>query len=437
MRGKKTKAAVSLFWFRRDLRLNDNRGLFEALAKGKQVLPVFILDEDIVSGLPPSDHRIAYIYDALSGIHASLKQAGSGLWIRRGNTLEVFRQLLDDYQVQAVFCNMDHEPYGLARDEKIRTFLQSRGIPFYTYLDHLIFNKQEVLKPNAEPYLVFTPYSRQWRKAMRKDSLKTWRSEDMISHFFRDASLSLPALETFGFKRSKLKAPFPQFDAKIIGQYHQTRDYPALDATSHLGPGLRMGLYSIREVVKKAVEWNDTFLNELIWREFYAMIMWHFPRVVHESFRVEYDRIEWINDEGAFEAWKNGRTGYPLVDAGMRQLNETGYMHNRLRMITAGFLTKHLLTDWRWGEAYFASQLFDYELSSNNGGWQWSAGSGTDAAPYFRIFNPDAQQKKFDPHRLFISEWVTEYGTPEYVLPITDHKQARDRCLRTYRKVRT
>lgn len=431
----KAKTPVSIFWFRRDLRLHDNRGLFEALTAAHPVLPLFIFDEDILSPLPASDPRISYIYEALSGMQVSLGAAGSALMVRRGCPPEIFRDLLGTFDVQAVFCNLDHEPYGQSRDQEVNRLLQSRGIPLYTYLDHLIFGKEEVLKADGKPYLVFTPYSRQWKKLLHQQKLKAFNTEHLSDRFLKHDAVSFMSLKALGFRHSVLKAPRVQFSADYVKQYDQTRDIPSLDATSHLGPGLRFGLYSIREVVGKAAAWNESFLNELIWREFYAMIMWHFPEVVHRSFRKEYDRLDWVNDEKAFGAWKSGHTGYPMVDAGMRQLNETGFMHNRLRMLTASFLSKHLLTDWRWGEAYFAEKLFDYELSSNNGGWQWAAGTGTDAAPYFRIFNPGTQQQKFDPDGRFVSKWVPEYGSSDYISEIIDHKYARERCLRVYRNV--
>ncbi len=460
---------ITIFWFRRDLRLFDNRGLFEALHTSDKVMPLFIFDTEVLDPLPRNDHRVTFIYDALMAMQQKLQGEGRGMMIKQGNPLDVFVDLLDEYYVDAVHCNVDHEPYGQKRDEKIKALLDSRAISFYTALDHLIYDKNEMLKADGTPYKVFTPYSLQWKSRLKPNHLKKYPSEELLHRLVPisicndtvspargnpsdgltrptdpesimyqqlpdDRILSdFPNLVTIGFKRTKMLSPVMVIDEGSIRQYDQTRNFPALDGTSRLGVHLRFGTLSIRELVGKAAIWNEVFLNELIWREFYAMILWHFPHVVERAFKSEYDRIIWRNDHNEFDRWTKGLTGYPMVDAGMRQLNATGYMHNRLRMVTASFLTKHLLIDWRLGEAYFAQKLFDFELSSNNGGWQWSAGTGCDAAPYFRIFNPIEQQKKFDTQGVYVKQWIPELNTMEYPDPLVDHKKARERCLQVYK----
>ena len=425
---------LTLFWFRRDLRLHDNKGLYYALKSAEPVLAVFIFDDDILEPLPEDDHRVTFFYGLLKEMDRQLRKAGSGLLVKRGRPLQVFKELLEQYNVRSVYCNGDHEPYGQARDQQLRQLLDEKGIPMLASIDHLVMEKNEVLKADGSPYLVFTPYSKQWKKQLTGKHLSHFESESMIDRFYQDRVAAFPSLKKLGLSPSKMPMSEPDISEGLIRKYDQTRDFPGAEGTSRVGPHLRFGSISIRELVKKARQWNETYLNELIWREFYAMILWQFPRVVKEAFKPEYDRIAWRNDEAELERWKNGTTGYPMVDAGMRQLAQSGYMHNRLRMVTASFLTKHLLTDWRWGEAWFAEKLFDYELSSNNGGWQWSAGTGTDAAPYFRIFNPMEQQKKFDPDKEFIKKWIPELETSKYPEPMVDHKMARERCLETYKK---
>jgi len=424
--------SITVFWFRRDLRLWDNRALFEALSSSGQVLALFIFDEKILKGLPANDHRIEFIHQALEAIHSELSKAGSGLLVRQGKPSEVFLDLLEQYDVKKVYCNLDHEPYGRQRDSEIRELLLSKGIGFFQYLDHLVMGLNDVLKPDGLPYTIYTPYSAKWKKKLCESLLQSFPSETLMNGFFKMAPSGFPGLNRFGFKASGFDLPAANIDQNLISNYHITRDYPYLDGTSRLGVHLRFGTCSIRSLVKLAAQVNETFLNELIWREFYAMILYHFPRVVQESFRPAYDLISWSNNESQFELWKAGKTGFPMVDAGMRQLAATGYMHNRLRMVTADFLVKHLLIDWRWGERWFAEKLFDYELSSNNGGWQWCAGTGTDAAPYFRIFNPLEQHRKFDPKSEFVRRWLPEIGSSEYPNRMVDIKQSRLRCLTTY-----
>jgi deoxyribodipyrimidine photo-lyase len=422
----------TVFWFRRDLRLCDNKGLYEALRNSDQVLPLFIFDEKILDGLPANDHRVEFIHQTLSAIHAVLHEAGSGLLVRKGKPFEVFLDLLEQYDVKNVYCNQDHEPYGRQRDDEIRNLLSSKGIGFHQFMDHLVMGLNDVVKPDGLPYTVFTPYSLRWKKNLSESLLQHSPSESLLERFSKVPPFEFPALASLGFESSGFEMPVANIDQDLIRNYHTTRDFPHLDGTSRLGVFLRFGTISIRSLVKMASFLNETFLNELIWREFYAMILYHFPRVEHESFRDEYHRISWKNNDSLFELWKAGKTGFPMVDAGMRQLTATGFMHNRLRMITASFLTKNLLIDWRWGERWFAGKLFDFELSSNNGGWQWCAGTGTDAAPYFRIFNPLEQQKKIDPAKDFVLSWLPELGSPDYPNPVIDLKQSRLQCLAAY-----
>ncbi len=425
---------VTIIWFRRDLRLNDNKALYYALKENKNVLPLFVFDENIIGALPADDHRVSFIYDALEDMNRQLTKLGSGLLVKRGKPMEVLQSLCEKIPVQSIYCNRDHEPYGRERDDELARFLKKEGVAFRQYTDHLIMGADEVLKQDEKPYQVFTPYGQRWRELLTEDHLKAYDASDLFSHFSSRELAHFPSRKELKQKESLLKEPRKKFDQAHISRYDENRDYPAREGTSRLGVHLRFGTISPREVVKTGRQWNQTFVNELIWREFYAMIMWYYPQVVTRSFKAKYDHIKWRNNEEEFERWKRGLTGYPMVDAGMRQLSETGYMHNRLRMLTASFLSKHLLIDWRWGEAWFGEKLFDYELSSNNGGWQWSAGTGCDAAPYFRIFNPETQQKKFDPAGDFVRAWVPEIDTMDYPGPIVDHRSARERCLTAYRK---
>ncbi|MFN7117251.1 MAG: cryptochrome/photolyase family protein [Saprospiraceae bacterium] len=430
---------VSIFWFRRDLRLQDNAGLYHALKGNKPVLPLFIFDTEILDRLEhKNDARVEFIFDTIFELHTELQKLGSSLLVRYGKPLEIWQELLQAYQIDAVYTNHDYEPYAIERDEAVYNLLQKHGIQFYTYKDHVIFEKDEILKDDGKPYTVFTPYSKKWRAKLGsvKDSfyLQSYPTEKYSMNFYKTAPLPLFTLESMGFQRTDIAIPSKTIARSIIKDYDKTRDFPALGGTSRLGIHFRFGTISIREKARNAAALNQTYLNELIWRDFYIMILAHFPYVVNQSFRPEYDHIAWRNNEAEFKLWCAGKTGYPIVDAGMRELNATGYMHNRVRMIVASFLTKHLLIDWRWGEAYFAAKLLDYELASNNGGWQWAAGSGTDAAPYFRIFNPITQQQKFDPELKYVKKWVPEYGTAQYAKPIVEHAFARERCLKVYKE---
>ncbi len=424
---------VDIFWFRRDLRLNDNAGLFQALRSGLPVQPVFIFDTDILEELENrSDRRVSFIYRALIDIREELKKWGATLDVRYGRPVEVFRELLNDYKTNKVFTNEDYEPYAIKRDAEVSVYLKTRNAELHSFKDQVIFEKNEVVKNDGKPYTVFTPYSRKWKELLTANAVPVFDTSTLFKNLHKQEELKWPSLEEMNFLETSDDFPAVKIDTDLIRNYHLTRDFPGMKGTSRLGIHLRFGTISIREMVSLAGKFNEKFLDELIWREFYQAILWHFPQVVQQSFKPEYDKIRWRNNETEFRAWCEGKTGYPLVDAGMRELNSTGYMHNRVRMVTASFLTKHLLIDWRWGEAYFASKLLDYELASNNGGWQWAAGCGCDAAPYFRIFNPMIQAKKFDPGGKYIRQWIPEFDSLDYPAPIVEHTYARERCLAEY-----
>ncbi len=420
----KKRDRVNVFWFRRDLRLNDNTGLREALNGQIPVLPIFIFDTDITDELTEDDARISFIYDQLKEIDKTLGKSGAGLLCQKGKNKEVWRHILDTYDVVAVYCNEDYEPFAIARDRDMAKWFDEKGIAMHLFKDQVIFAKDEVMKADGSPYTVFTPYKKQWLKnfeALPQASVATPKLKNFLNGDFK-----FPSLEDLGFKESSIKAR--PYDITNLDNYAEDRSFPARDKTSYLSVHLRFGTVSIREIVEQTKR-NEVFLSELIWREFFMQILYNFPKVVTDNFKTKYDNIKWRNDEEEFEKWKNGETGYPLVDAGMRELNATGYISNRVRLVVAGFLCKHLLIDWRWGEAYFAEKLFDYELSSNNGNWQWSAGTGSDAAPYFRLFNPTTQAKKFDPQNEYISKWIPSLEGGDYPEPMVDHNEARDRAL--------
>lgn len=426
---------ISVCWFRRDLRLDDQAALYHALKSGYQVLPVFIFDTDILSRLDTVyDPRVQFIHQTIVQIHEQLKQYGSGLAVYYGKPIELFRELFATYPVKAVYTNNDYEPSALQRDAQVAALCRENGADFRSFKDQVLLEKAEVLKDDGKPYTVFTPYSKKWRATLTDFHLKSYPSESYLNALIRDFAFNeLPTLESMGFRRDTLNFPEPDFKPELIRKYQQQRDLPGIQGTSRLGLHLRFGTISIRKLATFSRHLSDTFLNELIWRDFYQYILWHFPHVgLAKAFKPEYDQIQWLNDESAFQRWCEGQTGYPIVDAGMRELNTTGFMHNRVRMITASFLSKHLLIDWRWGEAYFASKLLDFDLAANNGGWQWAAGSGCDAAPYFRIFNPYLQTQKFDPQQNYIRRWVPEINEFHYPTPIIQHEIARKRCLDTY-----
>lgn len=424
---------MNIFWFRRDLRLDDNAGLFHALQSSDDVLPIFIFDEVILSQLPKDDARVTFIHQQLQNIQNQLKDVGKSLAVFYGNPFEVFIKLIDENQVSAVYTNHDYEPYARRRDLELYQLFKDENIEFKTCKDQVIFEKSEVVKEDGTPYVVYTPYSNKWKDNFSKISLTNYKSEELLNKitFHSYPFLSLKDIE---FEPTKIKVTPFDISSSLIDNYEATRNFPALNKTSYLGTYLRFGAVSIRKMVAKAIESkNETFLKELIWREFFMQILWHFPNTANSSFRPKYDAILWENNEELFSKWCEGQTGYPFVDAGMRELNETGHMHNRVRMIVASFLCKHLLIDWRWGETYFAIKLLDYEQASNVGNWQWAAGCGVDAAPYFRIFNPTEQVKKFDKDLIYIRKWLPEFGTDAYPDPIVDHKEAREKCLKVYK----
>jgi len=425
---------VNVFWFRRDLRLFDNHGLFRALKSGKPVLPIFIFDKNILDELKDkNDRRVSFIHDALKKIQEQLEHNGSSLHILYDTPLKAFKQLAVEYKISEVFTNRDYEPYATKRDEEIAAWLKKQGIAFNTFKDQVIFEKDEVLKADGSPYTIFTPYSKIWKSKLTDEALNSFPSEKNFKSFLKTRPMRLHSLEEIGFNYTPYDLPDIAVDPSIIQDYHNTRNIPSVNGTSRLSTHLRFGTVSVRQLAKAATELNKQWLNELIWREFFMMILFHFPYVISSCFKPKYDNIKWRNDEKDFELWCKGETGYPIVDAGMRELNETGFMHNRVRMIVASFLTKHLLIDWRWGEAYFAEKLLDYELSSNNGNWQWAAGCGCDAAPYFRIFNPSEQTKRFDSELKYIKRWVKNYK-PGYVGLIVEHEFARKRALEVYKR---
>ena len=427
---------LSVFWFRRDLRLDDNVGFLEALKSGKPVIPVFIFDTEILDKLPENDARLSFIHAELQKMRKQLQEEqDSSIAMYHGKPREIFQKLMREYEIAEVFTNHDYEPYALERDREIAEMLSDNNIKFHTFKDQVIFEKDEIVKKDGEPYVVYTPYMKLWKAHLKEIDLKTYYTSQYLQNLIQNSQLPDLSLSDIGFKTSEIKVPAYNVSPGLIQQYENTRNIPGINGTSRLGPHLRFGTVSIRKMIKNAdAENNKTFLEELIWREFFMQVLYHFPDTVTESFKKKYDRIKWRNNAEEFELWKAGKTGFPLVDAGMRQLNQTGFMHNRVRMLVGSFLCKHLLIDWRWGEAYFAENLLDYELASNVGNWQWVAGSGVDAAPYFRIFNPTTQIEKFDKDKKYIQKWVEEYGSEKYPEPMVDHKEARERALNTYKE---
>ena len=429
---------VSIFWLRRDLRLEDNIGLNQALKGNSPVLPIIIFDKEILDQLTENDARVTFIHKTIQDLSVHLiKNYNSSIAMFSGSPVEVFSALTTNYSIEAVYANHDYEPYALERDTEIKNLLNAKNIPFYTYKDHVVFEKDEIVKSDGNPYVVFTPYKNKWKEKFKATiHLRSLENDSNISNFIPNTQLPFLELADLGFEPSAIKIPDYIISNTFFENYEATRNYPALtNGTSRIGPHLRFGTVSIRKIMKQAIAVdNEIFWNELIWREFFIQILWHFPKTVNHAFKPEYDGITWRNRKTEFEKWTMGQTGYPLVDAGMRELNQTGFMHNRVRMLTASFLCKHLLIDWRWGEAYFAEKLLDFELSSNVGNWQWAAGSGVDAAPYFRIFNPTTQVEKFDRQKEYINTWVPEFQEFTYAEKIVDHNYARNRCLKVYKE---
>ncbi|WP_296317673.1 cryptochrome/photolyase family protein [Winogradskyella sp. UBA3174] len=429
------KKKINIFWFRRDLRLDDNRGFYEALKSDSSVLPVFIFDSEILDELPKNDSRVTFIHETLQYISKTLREGyNSSIALFHGKPKDIYKKLIENYNIDTVYTNHDYEPYATERDTEIKSFLTAHNIEFKTYKDQVIFEKSEVVKKDGDPYKVYTPYMRTWKEKFKTIDFKSYQTDVYFKNLIQDIDLPNLSLADIGFEKSNQPIAPYEVTPDLIQRYEETRNYPAKDSTSRLGPHLRFGTVSVRKMVEKAIaETNEIFWQELIWREFFMQILWHFPHTAKAAFKPKYDRIEWRNNENEFKQWCEGQTGYPLVDAGMRQLNETGFMHNRIRMLVGSFLCKHLLIDWRWGEAYFAEKLHDYDMSSNIGNWQWVAGTGVDAAPYFRIFNPTSQILKFDKNLDYIKKWAPDFQELTYPQPMVDHKMARERCLATYK----
>lgn len=431
---KTVKQKVSVCWLRRDLRLNDNAALYHALQSGFPVVLLFIFDKYILEKLPdPADKRVQFIHEQLKNINSEVAGSGSTIITLHDYPKRAFEELLLKFDIAEVFANHDYEPYARQRDLEIGQLLKEKNIPFSTYKDQVIWEKNDIMKADGTPYTVFTPYSKQWKLKLDQESIPKYPSESLLNNLSKMAKTEVIPLEAIGFRKTSFEIPEVELSEGLLANYHKTRNLPAVAGTSFVGIHLRFGTISVRELVKLGLRYNEQWLNELIWREFFMMILFHFPEVETENFKRKYDRIQWRNNEEEFLLWSKGETGYPLVDAGMRQLNETGWMHNRVRMVVAGFLCKHLLIDWKWGEAYFAEKLLDYELASNNGNWQWAAGTGCDAAPYFRIFNPSSQLKKFDPKLEYVKKWIPNF-TADYLPPIVEHSFARARALEVYKK---
>ena len=427
------KKSISIFWFRRDLRIDDNRGLYNALKENKCVLPIFIYDKKILDKLKKNDHRIEYINYSISKINDLLSKKNKSISCFYGNPKEVFLRIINQFEIKKVYTNRDYSPYSIKRDHIIKKLLNENKIEFFDFKDHVLYEKNEIVKDDGMPYKVYTPFSKKWINKMNIQGVPNYPSENLIEKLLSDNNVF--NTKSIGFTKSEIKFLKNDTSSEIINNYESKRNFPSSNGTSKAGVQLRFGTISTRKLIKKAYKSNNnTYLKELIWREFFQQILYHFPRTVIESFKPKYERIEWLNNENDFNKWCNGQTGYPLVDAGMRELNKTGFMHNRVRMVVGSFLCKHLLIDWRWGEAYFREKLYDYETASNVGNWQWVAGCGVDAAPYFRIFNPHEQLKKFDKYFEYVKKWVPEFESDKYINQIIDHKKARERCLSTYKK---
>lgn len=426
---------TTIFWYRRDLRVDDNHGLYKALSENENVQPIFIFDKNILERLKKNDARVSFIHQQLLKINNLFKREKSSLLMFYGTPLEVFKQLSEKYKINKIYTNKDYEPYGMARDQEIKSYLNSQDIKFNSFKDHVIFEEDEITKADGTPYKVYTPFSKKWILKFKEEKQVNYPTEKYLKNLKRAEGNSFLTLSDIGFSKTNITLPEFDINENLINEYEATRNFPGIDGTSKIGLHLRFGSISIRKTVLKASQSeNITFLKELIWREFFMNILWHFPHTVTKAFKPKYDFVEYINNEQEYKKWCEGNTGYPLVDAGMRELNETGFMHNRVRMLVGSFLCKHLLIDWRWGEAYFAEKLLDFELSSNIGNWQWVAGCGVDAAPYFRIFNPTTQVLKFDKELKYIKKWVPEHQELTYTQPIVEHKAARERCLQTYKQ---
>lgn len=425
---------INVFWFRRDLRLDDNHALSQAIAEDLDVLPIFIFDRDILDDLQDrSDARVSFIHGCIQGINLELSSKESGVKTFYGDVLKIFDHLTEQFSIQSVFANRDYEPYAIQRDNQVAHLLEQKGIAFKTFKDHVIFEQDEIVKDDGKPYLVYTPFSRKWLSSFTQEMAQPFPNANEANNWVKTDFNEIIPLEKMGFQKREMKIPEPNTKTSLIRDYENVRDIPAKNGTSKVGIHLRFGTISIRGLIRSTAEHSLIYFKELIWREFFITILYHFPHVVNNNFNSKYDGVPWRNNEKEFEMWCKGQTGFPIVDAGMRELNATGFMHNRVRMITASFLTKHLLIDWRWGEAYFAKKLLDFELASNNGNWQWAAGTGVDASPYFRVFNPTSQHKKFDPKNEYVHQWVQDVNELTYPSPMVDHKIARERAISTYK----
>jgi len=425
---------IAIHWFRRDLRLHDNTALYQALQSGYQVQALFIFDRDILDKLEDkADARVSFLHQEVQRLADELQALGSSIRVEYGTPMQVWERLVAELPIDKVYTNRDYEPYAQERDKALYEFLKAKNIEFKGFKDHVIFEKNEVLKQDGTPYTVFTPYSRKWKEKLSEEHLKSYDTAKYYKNFIQTSQGAIPTLKEMGFIKTTISFPDRQLNESIIAQYHVNRDLPAIQGTTRMSLHLRFGTVSVRQIAKKGLEINEKYLNEIIWRDFYQKMIFHFPHMVDNAFKSQYDRIEWEHNEEHYQAWCEGKTGYPLVDAGMRELNATGFMHNRVRMVVASFLCKHLLLDWRLGERYFAAKLLDFELASNVGGWQWASGSGNDAAPYFRVFNPQLQLEKFDKNLKYVKKWVPEYGSSSYVKPIVEHKFARQRALDRYK----
>ncbi len=449
----------ALVWFRRDLRLFDHAALHHALTSSQQIICVFIFDTTILDSLPRADRRVAFIWDSLRQLKLELNQLGSDLIIRHGRPVELIPQLAAEFQADAVFANRDTEPAALTRDKLVADQLACYDKTLHLFKDQVIFERDEILTQTGQMYQVFTPYKRAWLAKVNDDVVMSFPIRPHLHRLKKLTPEVMPALHSLGFDEIDVANLKPGMDGgellfnefcTRIHQYHEARDYPAVKGVSYLSVHLRFGTVSIRELVRSAIQLGSvgaqTWLAELIWREFYQQLLWHRPDLVTHTFKPVYDAIPFPNDAALFRAWCEGLTGYPIVDAAMRQLNQTGFMHNRLRMITASFLVKDLLVDWRWGERYFAEKLNDFDLASNNGGWQWAASTGCDAQPYFRIFNPTTQSKRYDPQGKFIRRYCPELAMLDdktihapgilahYPAAIVDHATQRIAALQLFQK---
>ena len=424
---------TTIHWFRRDLRIKDNTALYHALSQNNNVQCIFIFDENIIDELPKNDHRISFIYDSLLKLNNELNKYGSSLKIYKGKPVDIFKKIITKYDIDYIYFNKDYEPYAISRDNQIKELLNNK-IELKTFKDHVVFEETEITKDDGKPYTIYTPYSKKWLKKFHETEIKEYNVDPFLKNLKKNKFLNILSRKDLDLVKSNIIIYDYNTSNEIIINYRNRRNFPSLNGTSKIGPFLRFGLISIRSLAIESSKKDITYLKELIWRDFFTQILFNFPNVINKSFKAKYDNILWENNENFLEKWKNGKTGYPIVDAGMRELNKTGFMHNRVRMITASFLCKHLLVDWRFGEAYFAKKLFDYELSSNNGNWQWAAGSGCDAAPYFRVFNPYTQQEKFDRDFSYVKKWVPEYNSKEYMKPLVIHKDARLKVIEHYKK---